>query len=102
MRVKRIICMVLACIVIAGTILILNRPEKLPVHEYPLRKETLSGAMKQYVLPEELYIEEEEFEYEGVDSTSYTVRNPNKAVNAGACFNILTHKSGENRSIGLK
>lgn len=98
---KKIIVLAIIAILIIGAVWILNRPETLPAHEYPLRKETLSGAMKQYALPEELYIEEEEFEYEGVDSTSYTVRNPNQAVNAGACFNILTHKSGENRSIGI-
>lgn len=98
---KKIIVLAIITVLIIGAVLILVRPEKLPVHAYPLSKETLSGAMKQYALPEALYIEEEEFDYEGVDSTSYTVRNPNKAVYAGACFNILTHKSGENRSIGI-
>lgn len=98
---KKVLRFAIPGMLFLGAIGLLLLPEKLPVPEYPLTQEALSDAMAQYGLPEELYIEETEFDYEGVDSTSYTVRDPGKTVNAGACFNILTHKMGEDRSIGL-
>lgn len=98
---KKVLCFAIAGILFLGIIGLLLLPEKLPVPEYPLTQEVLSDAMAQYGLPEELYIEETEFDFEGMDSSSYTVRDPGKTANAGACFNILSHKSGEDRSIGL-
>lgn len=76
--------------------------KELPVPEYPLRKELIKAAAEKCGLPGNLTIEENELlKYEGIESTSYTLRHPTKDLFAGFCLGILTHKSAEFTSLGL-
>lgn len=74
----------------------------IPVPEYPLRREVLEAAMTEIGLPDDLTVEENDLlEYEGIESTSFTLRHPTKEVFAGACMGILTHRSDQFTSIGI-
>lgn len=79
-----------------------NQTVSLPVSEYPLSKELVEIAVEKSGLPDNLAIEENDIlEYEGITSTSYTLRHPTKDLFAGSCMGILSHKADEFTSLGL-
>lgn len=79
-----------------------QQAKELPVSEYPLNKEMVEEAITKCGLPDNLTVEENELPgYEGVKSTSYTLRYPTKELFAGACMGILSHKADEFTSVGL-
>ena len=74
----------------------------LPVPEYPISQELVARAMEKAGLPDNLRIEENDIlEYEGVSSTSYTLRHPTKDLYAGACMGILSHRAEAFSSLGI-
>jgi len=79
-----------------------QQAKELPVPAYPLSKELVATAIEKTDLPSNLSIEENDLlEYEGIASTSYTLRHPTKDLFAGACMGILSHKSDKFTSLGL-
>ena len=74
----------------------------LPVPEYPLSMELVQEAMEVTGMPSDLSIEVNDLlKYEGIDSTSYTLRHPTKDLFAGMCLGILTHRAEEFTSLGI-
>lgn len=74
----------------------------LPAHDYPLSKELVEAAIGQCGLPGDLSVEVNDLvKYEGIESTSYTLRHPTKDVFAGCCLGILTHKAEAFTSLGI-
>ena len=74
----------------------------LPAQDYPLTQDVVEAAMEQCGLPGDLTVETNDLlKYEGIESTSYTLRHPTKDVFAGACMGILTHKSEAFTSLGI-
>lgn len=79
-----------------------KQTKELPVPEYPLSKEMVEDAIAKAGLPNSLTVEENDLlKYEGIKSTSYTLRHPTKEIFAGACMGILSHKADEFTSVGL-
>lgn len=75
---------------------------ELPVPEYPISQELVQDAMEVAGMPDNLSIEVNDLlKYEGIDSTSYTLRHPTKDLFAGMCLGILTHKAEEFTSLGI-
>lgn len=76
--------------------------KELPVPAYPLSQELVQEAMDVTGMPDDLSIEVNDLlKYEGIDSTSYTLRHPTKDLFAGMCLGILTHKAAEFTSLGI-
>ena len=100
---RKFLAMLLAfgCVVFAGCGG-KEQAKELPVPEYPISVELVAEAMGKAGLPEGLSIEINDLlEYEGVSSTSYTLRHPTKDLYAGACMGILSHKAEEFSSLGV-
>ena len=75
---------------------------ELPVPEYPISQELVQEAMEVTGMPDDLSIEVNDLlKYEGIDSTSYTLRHPTKDLYAGMCLGILTHKAEAFTSLGI-
>ena len=76
--------------------------KELPVPAYPLSQELVQEAMEVTGMPGDLSIEVNDLlKYEGIDSTSYTLRHPTKDLFAGMCLGILTHKAEKFTSLGI-
>lgn len=74
----------------------------LPVPEYPISKELVQEAIDVTGMPDDLSIEVNDLlKYEGIESTSYTLRHPTKDLFAGMCLGILTHKAEAFTSLGI-
>lgn len=74
----------------------------LPAHDYPVSKEVVEAAIETCALPGDLTVEVNDLlEYEGIESTSFTLRHPTKDVFAGACMGILTHRAEAFTSLGI-
>lgn len=70
--------------------------KNLPVPMYPLRKESITEAIKTAGLPEDLTIEEETpHRAEGAESTLYILRHPTLDLPDSVCMEIISHKYGE-------
>ena len=79
-----------------------QQSKELPVPEYPLTQETVKAAIAKSGLPDNLTVEVNDLlKYEGIQSTSYTLRHPTKELFAGACMGILSHKADKFTSLGL-
>ena len=79
-----------------------QQAKDLPVPEYPLSKELVEEAIIKCALPENLTVEINDLlEYEGIQSSSYTLRHPTKDLFAGMCLGILSHKAEEFTSLGI-
>ena len=79
-----------------------QQAKELPVPQYPLSQERVEEAMAKCGLPDNLSVEVNELlEYEGIQSTSYTLRHPTKDLFAGMCMGILTHKAEKFTSLGI-
>ncbi|MBQ3104829.1 MAG: hypothetical protein IJC59_03085 [Lachnospiraceae bacterium] len=79
-----------------------KKAKELPVHEYPLTKETVEAALEKGGLPEYLTVEENDLvAQEGIASASYTLRHPAREVFAGHSMGILSHKAEAFTSLGL-
>ena len=79
-----------------------QQAKELPVPEYPLTQETVEAAIAKSGLPDNIAVEVNDLlKYEGIQSTSYTLRHPTKELFAGACLGILSHKSDTFTSLGV-